>query len=228
MTLNTSARSANNDLAVVYLSSPSTVTLNLSKLIGGQSVSVTWMNPETGNVVFGGYFAATEKTFSTPIGYEDAILVLNISDLPPDTTAPTVAITAPLAGTSVSGTIDLEAEASDNVSVTLVEFYGDGVLLGSDAVAPYSIAYNTENLANGAHSFSAQAFDATGNSATSSPIEVTVASNPPPVTFTANPASITAGASSTLSWTTTNATTVTIDEGIGSVPANQRVVWPAR
>src|SRR5205085_7679617 len=41
---------------------------------------------------------------------------------------------------------------------------------------------------------------------------------PPSIgSFTANPQSISAGQSSTLSWTTTSATGVTIDNGVGSV-----------
>lgn len=43
-------------------------------------------------------------------------------------------------------------------------------------------------------------------------------SNPPTInSFTANPATILAGESSTLTWNVSNATTVTIDQGIGSV-----------
>jgi hypothetical protein len=49
------------------------------------------------------------------------------------------------------------------------------------------------------------------------------ATGPPPAptaSLTATPASISSGASSTLSWSTTNATTVSIDHGIGSVAAS--------
>jgi len=42
----------------------------------------------------------------------------------------------------------------------------------------------------------------------------------PTITFTASPSSITAGQSSTLSWSTTNATSVTIDHGIGAQPTS--------
>lgn len=51
---------------------------------------------------------------------------------------------------------------------------------------------------------------------------VTVTVNPAPpqvVSFTASPASITSGGQSTLDWDTDNATTVTIDNGIGQQPA---------
>jgi hypothetical protein len=49
----------------------------------------------------------------------------------------------------------------------------------------------------------------------------------PTATFSASPASISAGQSATLSWTTTNASSVTIDQGIGTVAASgTRTVSP--
>jgi hypothetical protein len=44
--------------------------------------------------------------------------------------------------------------------------------------------------------------------------------------FTATPSTITAGGSSTLSWTTSGATSLSIDQGIGSVTGNSRIVTP--
>ncbi|MHA1228420.1 MAG: Ig-like domain-containing protein [Candidatus Hodarchaeales archaeon] len=43
-----------------------------------------------------------------------------------DTTAPTVSITSPADGATVSGTVTVEASASDNVGVDRVEFFVDG------------------------------------------------------------------------------------------------------
>jgi hypothetical protein len=45
--------------------------------------------------------------------------------------------------------------------------------------------------------------------------------------FAASPSSITAGQSSTLSWSVSNATSVTIDQGIGGVTGTSKVVTPA-
>ena len=57
-----------------------------------------------------------------------------------DVTAPTVAITAPAGGSTVSGTISMTASASDNVGVAGVQFRLDGVNLGAeDTAAPYSV-----------------------------------------------------------------------------------------
>ncbi|MES2221967.1 MAG: alkaline phosphatase family protein [Acidobacteriota bacterium] len=61
---------------------------------------------------------------------------------------------------------------------------------------------------------------ATGNSGTATAnATVTVQSAPPTATLTASPTSITGGNTATLSWSTTNATTVSINQGIGIVSA---------
>jgi hypothetical protein len=96
----------------------------------------------------------------------------------PDTTPPTVSMTAPTGGSTVSNTITVSASASDNVGgsgVASVQFYRDsGVSLGTATGAPYSVSFDTTTVANGSHSFYATATDAAGNTATSTSIAVTV------------------------------------------------------
>ena len=114
-----------------------------------------------------------------------------------DSVPPTVAITAPLSGMGVSGIVDIAAAAADNVGVTRVEFLIDGALLGSDASAPYAFAWDTASASNGVRALRARAFDAAGNSATSSEVQVTVSggiedTQPPQVnlTFPSNGATV--------------------------------------
>jgi len=107
-----------------------------------------------------------------------------------DATPPTVAMTAPLNGVTVSGPITASASASDNVGVAGVQFLLDGAPLGAeDTTAPYSITWNTGTVSNGTHTLSARARDASSNTATSSVITVTVANapdtTPPSVSMTA-------------------------------------------
>jgi uncharacterized cupredoxin-like copper-binding protein len=65
---------------------------------------------------------------------------------------------------------------------------------------------------------------ATGTGGTTTrQVTVTVSSGPT-LTFTASPSTINAGQSTTLTWTTTNATNVSIDNGIGLRPANGSLV----
>lgn len=104
----------------------------------------------------------------------------------PDTTPPTVSITSPAFGATVSGTITVSASASDDRGVAGVQFRLDGVDGGAeDTVAPYSISWDTTTAANGAHTLTAVARDAAGNRRTSDPVTVTVSNNaspPDPVT----------------------------------------------
>jgi hypothetical protein len=87
-----------------------------------------------------------------------------------DTTAPTVSASE----SGASGTITLSASASDNVGVTLVEFYIDNVLKASSNLAPYSASVNSTTLTNGSHSLTAKAYDAAGNVGVSSAVSFSV------------------------------------------------------
>jgi hypothetical protein len=92
-----------------------------------------------------------------------------------DTAAPTVVLTAPANGSTVSGTVTVLADASDDVGVSSVQFLLDGVNLGSaDATAPYSLSWNSTSSVNGAHVLSARAVDAAGHATTSGAVNVTV------------------------------------------------------
>jgi hypothetical protein len=109
-----------------------------------------------------------ESAKSTPV---------TISSMPVyvDTNTPTVSLTAPTGGSTVSGTISVSAAASDNVGVSRVEFYRDGsTLVGISTGSPYSVSDATTGVANGSHSYTAKAFDAAGNSTTSASVSVTV------------------------------------------------------
>ena len=70
--------------------------------------------------------------------------------------------------------ISVTASASDNVAVTRVEFYLDGVLQATDTSSPYAWSGNTFSVANGSHALTTRAYDAAGNSGISSPVSVSV------------------------------------------------------
>jgi len=88
-----------------------------------------------------------------------------------DTTAPATVLTAPADGSTVAGTVTVAATASDAVGVAQVEFYAAGVLIGTDASSPYSVAWTAQG---GTVTLTARAFDAAGNSSEDS-VQVTVA-----------------------------------------------------
>ena len=86
-----------------------------------------------------------------------------------DTTPPTVSISSPATGSTVSGSVTIFANASDNVAVNQVLFKVDGVQIGSPVFAsPYSITLNSTTLTNGSHTITATATDAAGNASTAS------------------------------------------------------------
>ena len=96
-----------------------------------------------------------------------------------DITPPTTSITAPLAGATVSSTTSVTASASDNVGVTKVEFYLDGVLKSTDTTSPYSWSWDTTTATNGSHSLTSKAYDAALNVGTSAAVGVTVSNGVP-------------------------------------------------
>ena len=94
----------------------------------------------------------------------------------PDTTPPSVAITNPAAGSTVSGSaVNLLADASDESGIASVQFTIDGVNVGSaDTVAPYSITWDSTTMSNGVHGITATAVDTAGHATTSPVVNVTV------------------------------------------------------
>jgi subtilisin family serine protease len=97
----------------------------------------------------------------------------------PDTTPPTVAITAPTAGATVTGAVSVQASASDAGGSGLkeVEYFLDapnGTSLGKATVAPFSVSWNSDTAATGAHTIWAVARDNAGNASSATSVAVTV------------------------------------------------------
>ena len=89
---------------------------------------------------------------------------------PLDTTPPSVSILSPANGASVSGTVTVSAQATDNVGVEYLEisfwnqYTGQQVILGSVANAgTLSVNWNTNGLTPAAYTVRAYAYDTLGN-----------------------------------------------------------------
>ncbi|MBA2479289.1 MAG: endonuclease/exonuclease/phosphatase family protein [Planctomycetes bacterium] len=94
--------------------------------------------------------------------------------------APSVAVTAPAAGTSLVAptTFAIQASASDSDgSIAKVEFLADGVVVGVDTTAPYTCTWNSS--VTGAHTLVAKATDNRGATTTSAAVGVTIAAAAP-------------------------------------------------
>jgi len=143
---------------------------NAVSIAGATSASYT--TPVTTTADSGATFRVVVSNTAGTVTSSAATLTVSV----PDTTPPTVSITAPAASATVSGTISVSANASDNVGVASVQFQLDGVNLGQlDTTAPYSVSWDSTVSGNGSHTLTAIARDLAGNSATSAGITVTVA-----------------------------------------------------
>jgi len=136
---------------------PSGLTLNASGSISG-TPSLAGSFPFTVQVKDGAGLSAS------------ANFTINVAS-----PVPTVAITSPASGATVSGTISVSGTASDTVSISSVQVALDGGSYSSaSGTNNWTFSLNTASLSNGAHSLSAKTTDAAGVSATSSAVSVTV------------------------------------------------------
>ncbi len=112
-----------------------------------------------------------------------------------DNTPPSTAITGPASGTVYTAPqmVAISASASDNAGVAKVEFYDGLGLKGTDTASPYTYSWNITASDNGVHSWTSRAYDAAGNTGTSSPVTLTVnislSNRPPTSSFVFSPTS---------------------------------------
>lgn len=122
-----------------------------------------------------------------------------------DTQAPSVSVTSPAGGSSVSGWVPVDVAASDNVGVSRVELRVNGTTVGSDTSAPFAFSWDSTTVPNGMANIVAYAFDAAGNSKASTAVAVNVANavvadtTPPVVRIVSPAAGSTLGTKATVS-----------------------------
>jgi len=133
----------------------------------------------------GNLTVSSDQTFTTSSG---------------DSTPPTINLTLPGNGVSISGSaIGMAATASDDTGVVGVKFYVNGHLIGSeDTSSPYTQTWNSVATTSGSRTVFAVARDAAGNHATSSSATVTLNNYPTPTSLSVS----TATTSATISWQT--------------------------
>ncbi len=161
-----------------------------------------WQNPQGGTHLLTAAATDNAGARTTSSAVRAIVTTTNIP--------PTVNLTSPANGAAFStpATIALAATASDSDgTVSKVEFYRNGTLLGTSTAAPYS--YTWTNAAPGSYSLTAKAYDNTGATTTSAAIaiQVTVPNQAPTVAITApaNNASFSAPATVTIGATAADA-----------------------
>ena len=103
-------------------------------------------------------------------------------------TPPTVAITAPSAGATFKGPVNLTvAAAADDSDGTIrqVTFYANGALIGTATASPYVVAWN--GVVPGAYTLTAVATDNLFATAASAGVPITVLANAPPSVSVSGP-----------------------------------------
>ena len=148
-------------------------------LVDGQQVSSTTVSPfafplNTAAYANGSHTLSV-KAYDAAGNAGTAAVGVNINNVAPvlDTTPPVVSITSPANGSRVSGGVTISAAATDNVHVTQVAIYIDGVQRYSGAAAPYTYYWNTKKVSSGTHVIKATAWDAAGNVGYAASISVT-------------------------------------------------------
>lgn len=138
--------------------------------LAATSTASTFSFPWNTSAAANGNHTLTVKAYDSANNASSASVVVAVNNsLVTDTIPPTVYIQTPTNGATVSreGSMAISAVASDNVKVTQVNIYVDGVLDYAGSTAPYSFSLNVKKLPSGTHTIYAKAWDAAGNVGTS-------------------------------------------------------------
>jgi peptidoglycan/xylan/chitin deacetylase (PgdA/CDA1 family) len=141
----------------------------------------------------------TSTTFTTPANVKSvtALHILfkagwlqtddySLNEVSATVAAPTVAITAPVNNSTVSGTQNITTTTTNTIGV---QFMLDGTNMGAeDTASPFSASWNTTTTTNGMHSVAAVARNSTGVTASSTitiNVQNTAIPTPPTISITA-------------------------------------------
>jgi hypothetical protein len=94
-----------------------------------------------------------------------------------DVTPPIVLVLYPVSGSTVSGTVNVVADVSDNIAIDYVEFYIDGILKETDTDGTDYWSYNWDTASyadDESHTIFIKAYDTSGNVGQSALIDVIV------------------------------------------------------
>lgn len=140
-----------------------------------------------------------------------------------DLVAPSVAISSPANNSEVSGSVNVDASAADNIAVSHVSLHAGGSLVGTDYSSPYRFSWNAGSAAEGdTVVLHAVATDSSGNTGETS-ISVIIADTTPPVI--SRPSNRTVEASGPL--TSVSLGTATASDNVdGDVPVTPHSTGP--
>jgi hypothetical protein len=134
-------------------------------------------DPTTSSTLYAGPFTVSTTTTVKYRAWDTAgnVEATKSQLIQVDTVPPTVSITSPANGATVTGNIKIVAAATDALAgVASVKFYVDGVLVGTTTSSPWQLPWNTRKVSRAQHVLTAVASDRAGNSTTSAAVTVTV------------------------------------------------------
>lgn len=105
-----------------------------------------------------------------------SVIVDNPAAGEPDITSPEVWFTSPTNGSTVSRTVQIAINATDDIAVANIKLYIDGAFKTSVAANTLAYSWNTRKVSSGNHYIKAIASDAEGNASTAE-IQVTIGSS---------------------------------------------------
>lgn len=183
---------SSGSFSIVIASSGNTYTIPTTGQSGTYSYST--LNRSTGvlqlndsltgaTTAYFGFSSATGGGYAikNATGYQVGTFVLA------DSTPPTVSISSPATTTySAAQTVTITATAYDYFGVARVDFYDGATFKGTDSTSTYAYDWTFTAADNGAHVWTARAYDAAGNSTSSSSVTLTVNidTTPPTVAIT--------------------------------------------
>jgi hypothetical protein len=149
---------SNDDLDVYYKynAKPSTTSYEAS---AATSSADETLDVPSNRLVSGTHYFRVQRYSGTGTDYYYFTVTVTTGGGTSDTTAPTVSISNPSSGATVSGTVSITFTATDNVGVTSRSVKIDGTQVAT--ASGYS--WNTLGYSNGAHTILVQAYDAAGN-----------------------------------------------------------------
>jgi hypothetical protein len=149
--------------------------LPFGNAVAGPVYSLPW---DTGTVPNGTHWLAARVADAT--GHFGTAPVVFVTVTNQSTSPPTVQLTSPARGATVSAVITVSANAAAAVGVPSVQFSVDGLRSGAPvAVPPFVTLWDTETVAAGPHTLTASATDQGGLTSTSAPVVVTVDNSHP-------------------------------------------------
>ena len=156
-------------LAAAGGTSPYSWSLSSGTLPTGLSLSSTGVI--SGSATVAGTFPFTVLVKDAASHSASANLSINAVTV----AGPTVSISSPASGASVSGTLAVSGVASDGVAISAVQLSVDGGTYANvSGTTRWSYDLNTNSLSNGTHTLSAKVSDSAGHSVTSSLVDISV------------------------------------------------------